>query len=58
MAQWQWEKRWKRIIDTLEVVPDSSAAQCLLDRLAAPKSATVLGFVNAHAMNLVVHDGE
>lgn len=57
MAQWQWQKRWKGIIDTLEVVPDSAAAQHLLDRLAAPESATVLGFVNAHAMNLVVRDG-
>lgn len=57
MALWQWQNRWQRIIDALEVVPDSGAAQRLLDRLAAPQAATVLGFVNAHAMNLVVRDG-
>ncbi|MFF7061493.1 WecB/TagA/CpsF family glycosyltransferase [Pseudomonas sp. NPDC008258] len=56
MAAWQWQKRWQGIINGLEVVPDSSAAQRLLDRLAAPQCATVLGFVNAHAMNLVVRD--
>ncbi|PYG96807.1 glycosyltransferase, partial [Arthrobacter stackebrandtii] len=39
MAQWQWQKRWRGIIDTLEVVPDSAAAQRLLDRLATPDSA-------------------
>ncbi|KIY40465.1 MULTISPECIES: WecB/TagA/CpsF family glycosyltransferase [Pseudomonas] len=58
MAEWLWQKRWKRIVDKLEVVRDEVAAQHLLDGLAAPESPTVLGFVNAHAMNLVVRDGE
>ena len=53
----QWPHRWKRVIEKLEVVADDAAAQHLLERLATPDSATVLGFVNAHAMNLVVRDG-
>ncbi|ENB9662794.1 MULTISPECIES: WecB/TagA/CpsF family glycosyltransferase [Pseudomonas] len=53
----QWPHRWKRVIEKLEVVVDDAAAQHLLERLATPESATVLGFVNAHAMNLVVRDG-
>lgn len=57
MARWLWQQRWKRVIDRLEVVADGTAAQHLLDRLAIPETATVLGFVNAHAMNLVVRDG-
>jgi exopolysaccharide biosynthesis WecB/TagA/CpsF family protein len=57
MTQWRWQKRWKTLIGKLEVVGDDAAAQRLLDRLAAPSRATVLGFVNAHAMNLVVRDG-
>lgn len=52
-----WQERWNTLVGKLEVVPDATAAQRLLDRLSAPKAATVLGFVNAHAMNLVVRDG-
>lgn len=53
----QWQSRWKRVIDQLEVIADGAAVQRLLDRLATPDTGTVLGFVNAHAMNLVVRDG-
>ena len=53
----QWPHRWKRVIEKLQVGVDDAAAQHLLERLATPESATVLGFVNAHAMNLVVRDG-
>jgi len=53
----QWQNRWKRVIDQLEVIADDAAVQRLLDRLATPDTGTVLGFVNAHAMNLVVRDG-
>ncbi|MDV5098732.1 WecB/TagA/CpsF family glycosyltransferase [Pseudomonas sp. LSJ-87] len=53
----EWQKRWSTLVGKLEVVADATAAQRLLDRLSAPEAATVLGFVNAHAMNLVVHDG-
>ncbi|WP_085693216.1 MULTISPECIES: WecB/TagA/CpsF family glycosyltransferase [unclassified Pseudomonas] len=53
----EWQKRWNTLVGKLEVVVDATAAQRLLDRLSAPEAATVLGFVNAHAMNLVVRDG-
>ncbi|MND21224.1 putative N-acetylmannosaminyltransferase [compost metagenome] len=53
----EWQKRWSTLVGKLEVVADATAAQRLLDRLSAPEAATVLGFVNAHAMNLVVRDG-
>lgn len=53
----EWQKRWAGIIDKLEAVADDAAAQRLLERLAAVQTPTVLGFVNAHAMNLVVRDG-
>ena len=51
-----WRQRWQRIIDQLQVVQNNDAAQALLAQLAAPTAPTVLGFVNAHAMNLVVRD--
>ncbi|WGV20313.1 MULTISPECIES: WecB/TagA/CpsF family glycosyltransferase [unclassified Pseudomonas] len=53
----EWQKRWNTLVGKLDVVPDAAAAQQLLDRLATPQVPTVLGFVNAHAMNLVVRDG-
>ncbi|MBF8703278.1 MULTISPECIES: WecB/TagA/CpsF family glycosyltransferase [Pseudomonas putida group] len=53
----EWQKRWNTLVSKLEVVADATAAQRLLDRLTAPQAPTVLGFVNAHAMNLVVRDG-
>ncbi|KTT16444.1 MULTISPECIES: WecB/TagA/CpsF family glycosyltransferase [Pseudomonas] len=56
MAAKQWPARWHAVIDQLQVVEDSEAAERLLHALAAPVAPTVLGFVNAHAMNLVVRD--
>lgn len=53
----EWQKRWNTLVGKLDVVADAAAAQQLLDRLATPQVPTVLGFVNAHAMNLVVRDG-
>lgn len=44
---------WKAIIGKLRVVSDDAEERRLLDTLAAPERATVVGFVNAHAMNLV-----
>ncbi|MFJ4456593.1 WecB/TagA/CpsF family glycosyltransferase [Pseudomonas sp. NPDC089392] len=58
MGEQHWQKRWKTIIDKLDVVPDDAAAQRLLNTLTCPETTTVLGFVNAHAMNLVVADAE
>lgn len=58
MADWQWQQRWKTLVGKLTVVADQAAAQHLVERLVAPETVTVLGFVNAHAMNLVVRDAE
>ncbi|MEG1039255.1 MAG: WecB/TagA/CpsF family glycosyltransferase [Pseudomonas sp.] len=52
------QQRWKAIITKLRVVHDSSDEQGLIGALSAPRSATVLGFVNAHAMNLVAGNAE
>lgn len=57
MSQRQWQQRWSRLVGQLHVVADENAVQRLLEHLATPSKATVLGFVNAHAMNLVVRDG-
>ncbi|WP_367597551.1 WecB/TagA/CpsF family glycosyltransferase [Pseudomonas fulva] len=56
MAGAQWQVRWQAVIDQLQVVQDGEAAERLLQALAAPQAPTVLGFVNAHAMNLIVRD--
>lgn len=49
-----WQERWRVIVQKLNIVTDHSDEQRLVDSLSAPLSPTVLGFVNAHAMNLVV----
>ncbi len=56
MAGEQWRARWHAVIDQLQVIQDDEAAERLLQGLAAPVAPTVLGFVNAHAMNLIVSD--
>lgn len=56
MGDWAWLKRWKSIIGKLRVVSDAADEQQVLEALRAPQTATVLGFVNAHAMNLVAAD--
>jgi len=52
------QKSWKSIIGKLRVVGSAGDKQGLLQALSAPEAPTVLGFVNAHAMNLVAGDGE
>ncbi|RWU21408.1 glycosyltransferase [Pseudomonas alkylphenolica] len=47
------QQSWKAIIGKLRVIGDSAEERRLLETLATPERATVLGFVNAHAMNLV-----
>lgn len=47
---------WKTIIGKLRVVSDPRDEQQLIETLSAPEAPTVLGFVNAHAMNLVAGD--
>jgi hypothetical protein len=46
------------VVDKLQVVADAADEQRLLDTLSAPQAPTVLGFVNAHAMNLMAGNGE
>lgn len=48
-----WQQRWRALIDKLRVIGDLNDEQLLIALLSKPESATVLGFVNAHAMNLV-----
>lgn len=48
-----WQHNWQTIIQKLRVVSDAGDEQRLIDALSKTESTTVLGFVNAHAMNLV-----
>lgn len=48
-----WQRSWLTIVQKLKVVSDPADEQALIDALSRPEAATVLGFVNAHAMNLV-----
>lgn len=48
-----WQYNWQTIIQKLRVVSDAGDEQRLIDALSKTESTTVLGFVNAHAMNLV-----
>lgn len=51
-----WQHRWQTIIQKMRVVSDSADEQVLLQALSRADGATVLGFVNAHAMNLVTRN--
>lgn len=53
-----WQARWRTIVQKLQVVSDLSDEQKLLAALSMPTSATVLGFVNAHAMNLLAGNAD
>ncbi|MFV3406556.1 WecB/TagA/CpsF family glycosyltransferase [Pseudomonas sp. NY15463] len=48
-----WQARWTSVLDSLYLIRDSAHGQQVLDTLTQPKAPTVLGFVNAHALNLV-----
>jgi len=52
------QKSWQTIIEKLRVVNDSHDEQRLLAALSSPVATTVLGFVNAHAMNLVAGNAQ
>ncbi|VVM43541.1 UDP-N-acetyl-D-mannosaminuronic acid transferase [Pseudomonas fluorescens] len=56
MRSSSWQHSWQTIIQKLRVVRDSADEQALLAALSESEGATVLGFVNAHAMNLVTHN--
>ena len=53
-----WQESWRGIIQKLSTVSDLGDEQRLIERLSAPQSTTVLGFVNAHAMNLVAGNAD
>ncbi|MHC8400572.1 WecB/TagA/CpsF family glycosyltransferase [Pseudomonas sp. MDT1-17] len=53
MRALSWLHNWQTIIQKLRVVSDLGDEQELIDALSRTESTTVLGFVNAHAMNLV-----
>lgn len=53
MQSLNWQESWRALIDKLRIVGDLNDEQRLIEQLSKPESATVLGFVNAHAMNLV-----
>ena len=46
-----WPRRWCQLVQRIECVPTESAALEVLQRLSQPQRPTMLGFVNAHAMN-------
>ncbi|QVM93666.1 WecB/TagA/CpsF family glycosyltransferase [Pseudomonas entomophila] len=58
MDRHAWRSRWKRLVEKLHVVGDPAAEQLLIERLTRPEKATVLAFVNAHAMNLAARNTE
>ncbi|MGF6514163.1 N-acetylglucosaminyldiphosphoundecaprenol N-acetyl-beta-D-mannosaminyltransferase [Pseudomonas sp. BT76 TE3572] len=48
-----WLHNWQTILQDLRVVSDVGDEQGLIEALSRTESTKVLGFVNAHAMNLV-----
>ena len=53
MRALSWQHNWQTITRKLRVVSDVDDEQALIDALSRPDVTTVLGFANAHAMNLV-----
>ena len=53
MRDWTGLQRWDTVIAKLRLVQDATDEQRLLATLCSPQRATILAFVNAHAMNLV-----
>lgn len=58
MQSLSWQQRWHALVDKLRVVGDLDDEQRLIESLSTPESATVLGFVNAHAMNLAAGNAD
>lgn len=46
-----WLHRWRQLVQRIERVPNETAGGDVLRRLSQPQRPTMLGFVNAHAMN-------
>ncbi len=53
-----WQRNWQAIVQKIRVVNDGADEQALIEALSRTGTATVLGFVNAHAMNLVTGNGD
>lgn len=51
-----WRGRWRIILDRIRDVADAAGEAALLDELSRANSPVVVGFVNAHAMNLLAGD--
>ncbi|MHC8320937.1 WecB/TagA/CpsF family glycosyltransferase [Pseudomonas sp. GB2N2] len=56
MSALGWQRSWQTIVQKLSVVNDPAAEQAMIETLSRSERPTVLGFVNAHAMNLVSHN--
>jgi N-acetylglucosaminyldiphosphoundecaprenol N-acetyl-beta-D-mannosaminyltransferase len=50
-AEGEWQARWRELVQGVVRVRTDRGEQQLLDQLAHPTEATVVAFVNAHAMN-------
>ena len=53
MRALSWQQNWQTIVQKLRVVSDVDDEHALIDTLSKTGVTTVLGFANAHAMNLV-----
>lgn len=52
-----WRQRWTLLIGRLNLIPTEDRVETeILGALARPARPTTLAFINAHAMNSVVHD--
>lgn len=52
-----WQGRWQAVTEKMRRVSDPADEQHVLHALSVPERALVLGFVNAHALNLAARDG-
>lgn len=51
-----WREHWTTLIKNIKIIHSAEESDSLLRELASFKKATVLAFVNSHAMNTVVKD--
>lgn len=56
LAAADWAERWRRLAQGLSRWRDPADDEAMIERLLASPAPFVLGFVNAHAMNLCVRD--
>jgi exopolysaccharide biosynthesis WecB/TagA/CpsF family protein len=58
MTTTHWQARWHAVTQRLRRVADPADELRVLRTLTAPEQPLVLGFVNAHALNLVTRDAD